>query len=149
MSSLATSLPPVFTFRSVVSHFGSGTVSIYILNFFLNNFAPLQKVITSPSPEPDSGSGGGSPDICQPSTSSNPPVRLPAKMMKSKLSARVKRENALAPIEKVRNQYIDLLQRRREMLDEGDRLKELTGVVGLVKVKSTLAALASLMPSLM
>jgi len=70
-------------------------------------------------------------------------------MMKSKLSARVKRENALAPIEKVRNQYIDLLQRRREMLDEGDRLKELTGVLGLVKVKSTLAALASLMPSLM
>ena len=72
-----------------------------------------------------------------------------AKMMKSKLSARVKRENALAPIEKVRNQYIDLLQRRREMFDEGDRLKELTEVVGLVKVKSTLASLASLMPSLM
>lgn len=42
-------------------------------------------------------------------------------MMKSKLLARVKRENTLAPIKKLCNQYIELLQHRREMLDEAGR----------------------------
>ena len=75
-------------------------------------------------------------------------IRFPAKMMKGKIAARSKAETILAPVNQIRNQYINLLQRRRDVLG-CDKLKELTDLGGLNRVMHHLRGVAQLVPKLM
>ena len=76
-------------------------------------------------------------------------VRLPPKMMKAKIAVRCDKEQLLAPINTIRNQYISLLHRRREVLG-CEKLKELTDLGGLQKVMVHLRHIAQdLVPALM